>query len=189
MNKTLLLAALCGSVAVGAAGYWLGRASSHPMMAQMAAMPSPGADDDHILYYRNPMGLPDTSPVPKNDVMGMAYIPVHAKETQDAGTVTVSPGRMQTLGVRTAPAESHAVLARSIRATGVVKLDERRLAAVTTRAEGWIEKLEVAATGDSVRRGQILAWIYAPDLAAAEQEYLVAAGLPHHDGGDSSANH
>jgi membrane fusion protein, copper/silver efflux system len=29
-----------------------------------------------ILYYRNPMGLPDTSPVPKKDWMGMDYIPV-----------------------------------------------------------------------------------------------------------------
>ena len=28
-----------------------------------------------ILYYRNPMGLPDTSPVPKKDSMGMEYIP------------------------------------------------------------------------------------------------------------------
>ncbi|MBF0184023.1 MAG: efflux RND transporter periplasmic adaptor subunit [Magnetococcales bacterium] len=32
-----------------------------------------------ILYYRNPMGLPDTSPVPKKDSMGMDYIPVYAE--------------------------------------------------------------------------------------------------------------
>ena len=194
MNKHILLAALCGAAVAGATGYWLGHAS-HPATQEapaMAGMPAPsaGADDDRILYYRNPMGLADTSPVPKNDVMGMAYIPVHAKEAQDAGTVKISPGRLQTLGVRTAMAESHPVLARSVRATGVVKFDERRLAAVTTRAEGWIEKLEVAASGESVRRGQVLAWVYAPDLTAAEQEYLVAAGLNQsghaaHDGGDA----
>src|SRR4051812_7222188 len=55
-----------------------------------------------ILYYRNPMGLPDTSPVPKKDSMGMDYIPVHEGE-EEAGAVTVSPVRLQTLGVRTAP--------------------------------------------------------------------------------------
>jgi Cu(I)/Ag(I) efflux system membrane fusion protein len=34
-----------------------------------------------ILYYRNPMGLPDTSPVPKKDSMGMDYIPVYEEAT------------------------------------------------------------------------------------------------------------
>src|SRR5262245_31913311 len=38
-----------------------------------------------ILYYRNPMGLPDTSPVPKKDWMGMQYIPVYEGEEQDDG--------------------------------------------------------------------------------------------------------
>ena len=33
-----------------------------------------------LLYYRNPMGHPDTSPVPKKDSMGMDYIPVYADE-------------------------------------------------------------------------------------------------------------
>jgi len=167
--KPLILAALCSAIVAGGVGYWLGHAPQGPVV--------PAADDNPVLYYRNPMGLPDTSPVPKLDAMGMAYIPVHAKESQDPGTVSVSPGRMQNLGVRTAPVDNRPALARTVRATGVVKLDERRQATVTTRAEGWVEKLEVAATGEAVRRGQVLAWIYAPDLAAAEQEYLVAAEL------------
>src|SRR4051812_35126738 len=37
-------------------------------------------DDRKVLYYRNPMGLPDTSPIPKTDTMGMDYIPVYAEE-------------------------------------------------------------------------------------------------------------
>lgn len=35
-----------------------------------------------ILYYRNPMGLPDTSPVPKKDSMGMDYLPVYEEANQ-----------------------------------------------------------------------------------------------------------
>jgi len=187
MNRAVI-AAICSAVVAGGTGYWVGHAphGAEPIMQSMAP-PAPGADDDRVLYYRNPMGLADTSPVPKNDVMGMAYIPVHAKDTQDPGTVTISPGRMQILGVRTAPVESRAPLITTVRATGVVKFDERRLATVTTRAEGWIEKLDVAATGEAVRRGQVLAWVYAPDVAAAEQEYLVAAGLEQ-DGHPGSAH-
>ncbi len=180
--KPVVLAALCSAIVAGGAGYSLGH-GAHGLVAPSVQVPAapaaPAADDNPVLYYRNPMGLPDKSPVPKLDAMGMAYIPVHAKEAEDPGAVSISPGRMQTLGVRTALVERHQTLARSIRATGVVKLDERRLATVTTRAEGWIEKLEVAATGEAVRRGQVLAWIYSPDLAAAEQEYLVAAELEH----------
>lgn len=47
-----------------------------------------------ILYYRNPMGLPDTSPEPKKDSMGMDYVPVYADDrADDAGVVVVSPAR------------------------------------------------------------------------------------------------
>ena len=44
-----------------------------------------------IQYYRNPMGLPDTSPVPKKDSMGMDYIPVYADEDQDSGNIEEHP--------------------------------------------------------------------------------------------------
>lgn len=138
-----------------------------------------------ILYYRNPMGQPDTSPVPKKDAMGMDYIPVHENEAgADANIVQVSPQRVQMLGVRTATVELRPALARTIRATGSVQFDERRLAAVTTKVGGWVEKLNVAATGETVRAGQPLLEIYSPDLVAAEQEYLVVASMPSADHSD-----
>src|SRR5437016_5526971 len=95
-----------------------------------------------ILYYRNPMGLPDTSPVPKKDSMGMDYIPVtEGEETDDAGTVKISPNRVQTLGVQSAPVEPR-VLTRTIRAVGTVQADERRLYTINTKFEGWIRSEE-----------------------------------------------
>src|SRR3954451_21806816 len=76
------------------------------------------------LYYRNPMGRPDTSPVPKKDSMGMDYIPVYADEAGDAaGTVRISPGRIQMLGVRTEEVAMHPALARTIRATGTLQFN------------------------------------------------------------------
>src|SRR5205823_12199139 len=117
------------------------------------APPSPtkpsakGNGKGRVLYYRNPMGLPDTSPVPKKDSMGMDYIPVYESEAEP-GVVTVAPGKLQLLGVRTAPVERRPALARTIRATATVPLDERRLAVITTTVAGWVDKLGLAATGD-----------------------------------------
>ena len=147
--------------------------------ASTATAPSAPQGRDRILYYRNPMGQPDTSPVPKKDSMGMDYIPVYENEAgADATIVRVNPQRVQMLGVRTAPAEMRRPLARTIRTTGTVQFDERRLATVSTKAGGWIEKLNVAATGDTVHAGQPLLEIYSPDLMAAEQDYLVVASMP-----------
>jgi Cu(I)/Ag(I) efflux system membrane fusion protein len=135
------------------------------------------ADRGKILYYRNPMGLPDTSPVPKKDGMGMDYLPVFAEEAEAPGTVRIAPGKLQTLGVRTAVVEEMPALVGTVRATGTIVLDERRQVVVTTRAEGWVEALAVAATGDTVRRGQVMAQLYAPELLTAEKEYLLARSL------------
>jgi Cu(I)/Ag(I) efflux system membrane fusion protein len=142
--------------------------------------PAAQPEDRRILYYRNPMGLPDTSPKPKNDSMGMAYIPAYADEAgrdDPPGTVRITPGRLQTLGVRTEAAEMRPPAGRTIRATGTLQFDERRLAAVTTRVPGWIEHLTVAANGDPVRRGETVAEIYSPEMVVSEEEYLIAAHM------------
>ena len=126
-----------------------------------------------ILYYRNPMGLPDTSQVPKKDSMGMDYIPVYGGDAAEAGIVKIAPGRIQQLGVRTEAAATRS-MSRSIRAVGTVALDERRIAVVAPRFEGWITRLLVNTTGQPVRKGERLAEVYGPDLVLAQQEYRIA---------------
>jgi Cu(I)/Ag(I) efflux system membrane fusion protein len=137
--------------------------------------PQPSKGTGKILYYRNPMGLPDTSPTPKKDSMGMEYIPVYDNE-EDGGngsTVKISLAKVQRLGVRTEPAAMRGMM-RAVRAVGTVQVDERRLSVVNTKFEGWIEKLHVNATGQSVKRGEPLMEVYAPELVVAQQEYLLA---------------
>ncbi len=130
-----------------------------------------------ILYYRNPMGLPDTSPVPKKDSMGMDYLPVYADDRpDDRGAVVVSPARIQTLGVRTAVVERRAVDA-TVRASGRVEIDERRQVVVAPRFEGWIERLQVNAVGDVVHKGQPLFIAYSPELQSAGEELRIAERL------------
>ena len=60
---------------------------------QAAEAPAPSRAAKRVLYYRNPMGLPDTSPMPKKDSMGMDYIPVYEGEDDDGSTVKISPGQ------------------------------------------------------------------------------------------------
>jgi Cu(I)/Ag(I) efflux system membrane fusion protein len=126
-----------------------------------------------ILYYRNPMVPSDTSPVPKKDPMGMDYVPVYAGEEQQGNQVSISPEKVQKLGVKT-EAASIKSLTRTIRAVGTVQVDERRLYTVAPRFEGWIQQLYVNATGQAVKRGEPLMDVYSPELVSAQQEYLIA---------------
>lgn len=129
------------------------------------------ADPKRILYYRNPMGLPDTSPMPKKDSMGMDYLPVYAGEEDDGTTVKVSPGKLQRSSVRSEPA-ARRVLSIPVRAPGTIQLDERRVAVVALRSQSFIEKVEDVTTGERVRKGQPLMRFYSPDIASAAAQYL-----------------
>lgn len=127
-----------------------------------------------VLYYRNPMGLPDTSPVPKKDHMGMDYIPVYVGEEEERGTVRVSIAKIQRSGVRTEPAVMRR-LVRPIRAPGVAKPDERTLLTVSLRADSFVEKLYVSETGRHVRKGEPLFRIYSPEMVRVQVDYRIAA--------------
>jgi Cu(I)/Ag(I) efflux system membrane fusion protein len=150
-----------------------GEAAPAPSQQQKEGQSTQGGQKGtgKILYYRNPMGLPDTSPTPKKDAMGMDYIPVYAGD--ESGVVTVSPAKIQRLGVRTETVGPRD-LSRTIRAVGTIQADERTLYTVTTKFEGFIEKLYVNSTGQPVRRGEPLMDVYSPELVAAQQEYLLA---------------
>ena len=87
--------------------------------------------------------------------------------------VTLSPERRAVLGLRTAPVVSMDI-DRSIRTVGRVAIDERRLEHVHTKFEAYIEDLRVDFVGKLVRRGEVLASVFSPELVATQQEYLLA---------------
>jgi Cu(I)/Ag(I) efflux system membrane fusion protein len=138
--------------------------------------PSTAGRPRKILYYRNPMGLPDTSPVPKKDWMGMDYIPVYEDEKQDDGkTVKVSLDKVQRSGVRT-EIVAQRVLTQPVRAVGTVTHDESRLTVVAMRSEGYIEELFVNKSGQHVRVGEPLFRAYSPDIVRAQIDLQQAGG-------------
>jgi len=175
MNRMAWIGTAAFIVVAGiAAGYWLG--TRNATQAQREAVEG-AKEEQRVRFYRNPMGLPDTSPVPKKDPMGMDYVPVYEGDEpapdMPAGTVKISLDKVQLLGVRSEPAELRE-LQRIIQAVGTIQANERLLYTVAPRFEGWIEKLYVNTTGQSVSRGQPLMEVYSPDLATAQEEYLIA---------------
>lgn len=140
-----------------------------------AAMSKPARK---LLFYRNPMGLADTSPVPKKDPMGMDYIAVYEGEDQEdssgqAGLIRISTEKVQKLGVRTEVARVQK-LERTVRAAGRVEPDERRIYTIAPKFEGYVERLHVNVTGQTVAKGQVLFEVYSPELISAQREYQIA---------------
>ena len=181
MKRAGILAVLFSIAASGVLGWWIGarRATNDTPSAATPQAAAPQARK--VLYYRNAMGLPDTSPVPKKDPMGMDYVPVYAEDAPAApgtapapsGTVVISPEKIQRLGVRTQVTERR-VLTEQLRASGSIAVDETRRHVIAPRFEGWIERLYANQTGALVRRGASLADVYSPELISAQNEYLIA---------------
>jgi len=175
---------------VGVAGYWLGtRTSTASAPATAAAI---AKTEPKILYYRNPMGLPDTSPVPKKDPMGMDYVPVFAgDENSSGGKQTASPvdtggpgqvilgiEKVQKLGVKSEAATLRS-LDSTVRAVGKVEINERRTYTIAPKFEGWVERLYVNTVGQPVSKGQPLFDVYSPELISALREYALARKGEH----------
>jgi membrane fusion protein, copper/silver efflux system len=124
-----------------------------------------------IKYYRNPMGLPDTSPMPKKDSMGMDYIAVYEGEDSDDGSVKLSPGKIQRTGVKSEPVAPR-VIHTVIRAPGTIQLDERRVSVIAMRSDSFVLKVANVTTGSHVVKGQPLIEIYSPAVTSAAAEYI-----------------
>ena len=153
-------------------GYWSGMQRGVQVVRQ-----NPTAQTErNPLFYRNPMGLPDTSPVPKKDAMGMDYIPVFAGDEAMAGGsqhVIISVEKIQKLGVKSIVVGKQ-VFTQTVRAVGRIEPNERSIHVIAPKFEGWVEQLHVNATGDEVHAGQALFEVYSPELLSAQREYQIA---------------
>jgi Cu(I)/Ag(I) efflux system membrane fusion protein len=137
-----------------------------------------------MLYWVDPMhpayksDKPGTAPD-----CGMDLVPVYEGDAGPEGgaqsdvkgysNVKLTTERQQLIGVQTGIAETRSI-ARTVRTVGRVAIDETRLHKITTKFDGYIEKLYVDYTGKEVRRGQPLFSVYSPELLATQQEYLLA---------------
>ena len=140
-------------IAAGTAGSFYYSRPSETMTATTVVEPSaPAKAERKILYYRNPMGAPDTSPVP---------------------TVKVSLDKIQRTGVKTEKVEARPIR-RSVRAVGRVEHDEALLTIVTVRSDGYIEELFANKTGQHVKKGEPLFRLYSSQIQLAQSDLIVA---------------
>jgi membrane fusion protein, copper/silver efflux system len=174
MSHRTRIAALVGSVvAIAVSGVALLRHHEAPLAKQVTAQEVPS-------YWYDPMHPDRHFDKPgKSPFMDMQLVPKYAdRVTNDgsgapAGSIGIDPRVVQTLGVRLAAVEQGS-FARVVDTVGLVAVDEHRIEAIQVREPGWVERLDVRAVGDSVRRGQRLAGVYSPDLLATQQELLIA---------------
>jgi Cu(I)/Ag(I) efflux system membrane fusion protein len=187
MKKILLV--LLGAGVIGAGGYGMYQFGMEQGMkmapSSSAAAPATGeavetaqssdegkTGERKVLYWHDPMVPGPRFDKPgKSPFMDMDLVPVYADEANDDGTVSISPRIQQNLGIRTAEVTKSS-FAPVVEAVGSVAYNERDVALVQARSNGFVERLHVRATLDPVKKGQPLAELYVPEWVAAQEDYL-----------------
>jgi Cu(I)/Ag(I) efflux system membrane fusion protein len=169
MNARLIAAMFIVLLGGAAGGYWLAHRSA-------PAEETGGTKARKVLYWHDPMvpGVKFDKPG-KSPFMDMELVPVYADEAGAGADVRVSPTVTQNLAIRLGTVE-RATLQSHLKAVGSVAYDERLLALVQARVEGYVTNLHVKAPLERVKRGQPLADIVAPEWLAAQEEYLALLG-------------
>ncbi len=145
---------------------------------------APAAEVRRVLYYVDPMNPAHTSQNPGKAPCGMDMVAVysdqHSAFVREAATipslrgmVQVSPAKQQIIGIKTALVEQRRA-GRILRLLGKVAVDETRLYHVSAPVNGWITEAHPFATGDRVKKNQVLATYYSPQLATTAQSLLYA---------------
>ncbi|HPH05173.1 MAG TPA: efflux RND transporter periplasmic adaptor subunit [Methylotenera sp.] len=189
MKRLHLIIVLILLIIVAGLGWFLGQRSAQSPIANMPGSDSKMAQSNNgvvqdgsgktVKYWYDPM-VPDQKfdKPGKSPFMDMQLEPKYANEGNDGeeGGVAISSQTVQNLGIRLEKV-SFKSFGESFSAVGRIEPDQRRFYAVQTRIPGFVERLSVRAVGDPVSKGQKIAEIYAPDLLAAQQEYLALLQL------------
>lgn len=182
-TKTMILAGIAAAV-TAAGGFFLynlgmERGAKAGLASGVAASGNAGqtgaaalGNGRKVLYWHDPMVPGQKFDKPgKSPFMDMALVPVYAGEAGDEGKVSISARMQQNLGVRTVPVTKGKPDV-TVQAVGSIGYNERDVALVQARGNGYVERLHVRALFDTVRKGQPMAELYVPDWVAAQEEYL-----------------
>jgi len=149
-----------GSLTTGTAGVVLEPASAVPALGDVSHWTCPMHPSVHETHAG------------QCPICGMDLVPV-TREEVESGEVRIDAAKRQRVGIRTERVERGRLELR-LRAVGRVTTDETALVDVSVKVRGWITRLDVAALGAPVRRGDTLFLLYSPELFAAQQELLQA---------------
>jgi Cu(I)/Ag(I) efflux system membrane fusion protein len=162
-NKIIAAVVVVVVVSIAYAAYRLG--------SRTLDNPHAATNSKQVLYWHDPMHPEQHFDKPgKSPFMDMQLVPVYADDAQ-TDVVVIDPRMQQRLGVRLARVEMKP-LTGDVTAAGSVEYNERDVAVVQARANGFIEHVYVRTPLQAVSAGQVLADVYVPDWIAAQEEYL-----------------
>lgn len=106
-------------------------------------------------------------------ICGMDLIPVSSEERVDDYSMVMTEASIQLADIQTTPVVRERPV-REIHLPGRVEIDERRISYVTAHFEGRIRDVKIDFTGAPIRKGEVMATIYSPELVSAQRELLQA---------------
>lgn len=108
-------------------------------------------------------------------ICGMDLIPLSddANSEDNPMEIKMSPTAMQLANVQTSVIVKQKPV-KELRINGKVKLNESKISSQSSHIPGRIEKLMVNYTGETVKKGQVLGYVYSPDLVVAQEELFEA---------------
>ncbi len=180
MNAPLAtrMVALAGLLLVGvAAGY--GIATWRAQQITRKAIPATSPADEgnakterKVLYWYDPMYPQHKFDQPgKSPFMDMQLVPKYADDTDGDGVVRIDPAATQSLGVRLGTAQRQRV-SIDVSAVATVGFNERDVAVVQARTDGFVERVYAHAPGDMIVAGAPLADVFASEWTGAQEEFL-----------------
>ncbi len=105
---------------------------------------------------------------------GMDLIPLSDNDGEENPMeIKMSPTAMQLANVQTSIITKRKPI-KEVRMNGKIKSDERNITSQSSHIPGRIERLMVSFTGESVQKGQVLAYVYSPELVTAQEELFEA---------------
>lgn len=170
-TKVVLLVAVVAVLSAGT-GYWMAKRSDH----SMAVTPAATANSNHkVLYWYDPMVPNQHFDKPgKSPFMDMQLVAKYADDNASAASqagIRIDPSVAQNLGLRMA-AVQRGVIGQSITAAGSIGFNQRDVAIVQARTNGFVVRVYQRAPGDSVSKNTPLVDLLVPEWAGAQAEFL-----------------
>jgi Cu(I)/Ag(I) efflux system membrane fusion protein len=149
-----------------------------------AALLPAGCGSKSVTKYHCPMHLEIVQDKPGScPICGMDLVPIKddavtadSSAVPGLATVAISDETRQRMGLRLGTVEKRS-LAVTVRTSAKIVANETRQYRVTTKTEGWVDRLYVATTGQAVSKGDRLLTLYSPALVSAQAEYLAALAM------------
>lgn len=185
----VIITALLTLVIGGTTAYFLGHLNPKGMSltkTQSNLAQSEPAGERKIAYWRAPMNPTEIYDKPGKSAMGMDLVPVYEDSMAGGSDISIDPVTRQNMGIRTTVVQKGPMM-HTMRTYGNITYDETRMTRINPRFSGWIERLYIDFTGQSVKKGDPLFTIYSPELITAQQDYLEAYRNNRHNPGELTA--